>query len=205
MSTYPTTTSLAASRPMPGRRRSLAWAGYAAFAWAAAYAVFVRGYHAAGGTVGLPGRLEDPDGLRTASLVAGIVILAAGVGALAFVRSWGLRLPRLLVVVPALAGSAFAVGHALTGYVTKTLDLLGVIRLEFPGWAQVDEHALILWDLLFYEPWFLGLGVLVTLGAVHHHRRSGGSARALRRLLAAAATGTLVLTALACADLIARG
>jgi hypothetical protein len=139
-----------------GRPRSLAWAGYAAAAWAIAYAVAVRGYHAAGGTVGLPGRLEDP-------------------------------------------------AHALTGYVTKSRHLLGVMRLEFRGWARLDEGELILWDLLFYEPWFLGLGVLVTLGAVHHHRRTGGSARGARRLALATAAGTLALTALFCLQLAADG
>jgi hypothetical protein len=61
-----------------------------------------------------------------------------------------------------------------------------------------------LWDLLFYEPWFLGLGVLVTLGAVHHHRRSGGSVRAGRRLIALTALATLALTAFSCALVVAR-
>jgi hypothetical protein len=48
----------------------------------------------------------------------------------------------------------------------------------------------------FYEPWFLGLGILVTLGTLHHHRRTGASARGARRLLLAAAAGTLAITAL---------
>ena len=178
--------------------RSLAWAGYAAFGWATAYAVGVRGYQGLGGTLGLAGTLEDPAGMRQASLTAGAVLLLVGVGALAFVRPWGLRLPRWLVIVPALAGSAFAIAHALTGYVTKPLHLLGVIDLEFKGWKQLDERAMALWDLLFYEPWFLGLGILVTLGALHHHRRTGGSERARRRLVLATAAGTLALTAVAC-------
>jgi hypothetical protein len=121
------------------------------------------------------------------------------VGALAFVRPWGLRFPRRLVIIPALAGSAFSAAHALTAYVTKSLHLLGVIDLEFLGWKQLDEGSLIRWDLLFYEPWFLGLGILVTLGALHHHRRTGGSARGERRLLLGTAAATLVTTALASA------
>jgi hypothetical protein len=186
------------------RGRSLAWAGYAAFAWAAAYAIGVRGYHGLGGTVGLAGTFEDPDGMRQASLIAGAGILLVGVGALAFVRPWGLRLPRWLVIVPALAGSAYAAAHALTAYVTKPLHALGVVELRFDGWAQRDETAQFLWDLLFYEPWFLGLGVLVTLGAVHHHRRTGGSARAERRLVALTVLATLALTAFSCALVAAR-
>ena len=82
---------------------------------------------------------------------------------------------------------------------TKPLHLLGVIDLEFLGWKQLDEGALIRWDLLFYEPWFLGLGILVTLGALHHYRRTGGSARGERRLLLGTAAATLVTTALASA------
>lgn len=186
------------------RTRSLAWAGYAAFAWAAAYAIGVRGYHGLGGTVGLAGTFEDPEGMRQASLVAGAGILLVGVGALAFVRPWGLRLPRWLVIVPALAGSAYAAAHALTAYVTKPLHALGVVELRFDGWAQRDETAQFLWDLLFYEPWFLGLGVLVTLGALHHHRRTGGSVRAERRLVVLTTLATLALTALSCALVAAR-
>jgi Protein of unknown function (DUF3995) len=195
-----------AARPAsdrPRRRRlkrpSPAAAGYAAFAWAVVYAVGVRGYQGLGGTVGISGTFEDPDAMRRASLLAGVGILLVGVGALALVRPWGLRLPRWLVIVPALTGSAYAMAHALTAYITKPLHLLGVIELEFKGWAERDEGAQFLWDLLFYEPWFLGLGVLVTVATLHHHRRTGGSDRARRRLVAVTVAGTLALTALACA------
>lgn len=149
------------------------WAGYAACAWAAPYAIGVRGYQGLGGTVGLPGVLEDPAGGRRASLLAGALILVAGMAALALVRPWGLRLTRRLVVIAALAGSVLAITHALIAYVTKPLHLLGVIGLEFTGWKHLDETAAILWDLLFYEPWFLGLGALVTLAAPPSPRSGG--------------------------------
>jgi hypothetical protein len=190
--------------PTVASRRSLAWAGYAASAWAAAYAVGVRGYQGLGGTVGLAGTFEDPAGMRRASLVAGAGILLVAFGALAFVRPWGLRLPRRLVIVPALTGSAYAIAHALTAYITKPLDAAGVVQLHFDGWAHRNETAQLLWDLGFYEPWFLGLGVLVTLGALHHHRRTGGSARAERRLVLATVVGALALTSYACALVVAR-
>jgi hypothetical protein len=186
------------------RHRSSAWAGYAAFAWAAAYAIGVRGYQGLGGTVGIAGTFEDPEGMRRASLVAGAGILLVGIGALATVRPWGLRLPRWLVIVPALTGSAYAAAHALTAYVTKPLDALGVVHLRFDGWATRNQTGQFLWDLLFYEPWFLGLGVLVTLGAIHHHRRTGGSPHAERRLLVLTAAATVALTAIACAIVVAR-
>jgi hypothetical protein len=190
--------------PTVTARRSLAWAGYAAFAWAAAYAIGVRGYQGLGGTVGLAGTFEDPAGMRQASLVAGAGILLVAFGALAFVRPWGLKLPRRLVIVPALLGSAYAVAHALTAYITKPLDAAGVVELHFHGWAQRNETAQFLWDLCFYEPWFLGLGVLVTLGALHHHRRTGGSARTERRLVLATVIAALAITAYACALVAAR-
>jgi hypothetical protein len=186
------------------RQRSLAWAGYAAAAWAIAYAVFVRGYHALGGTVGLAGTFEDPAAMRRASLIAGVGILLVGIGALALVRPWGLRLPRWLVIVPAIAGSVYAISHALTAYVTKPLHALGIVELEFEGWASRDEAAQFAWDLLFYEPWFLGLGVLVTLATLHHHRRTGGSAHGARRLVAITVAATLALTLFACALVFAR-
>ena len=185
------------------RGRSLAWAAYAASAWALAYAVGVRGYQGLGGTLGLAGTFDDPDAMRRASLLAGSGILLVSVGALSLVRPWGLRLPRWLIIIPALTGSTYAAAHALTAYVTKPLHSLGVIDLEFRGWAELDEGTLILWDLLFYEPWFLGLGVLVTLGALHHFRRTGGSPAGARRLLAVTVTATLALTAYSCGLLIA--
>jgi Protein of unknown function (DUF3995) len=186
------------------RQRSLAWAGYAAAVWAIAYAVFVRGYHGLGGTIGLAGTFEDPAAMRRASLIAGVGILFVGLGALALVRPWGLRLPRWLVIVPALVGSGYSISHALTSYVTKALHALGVVQLEFEGWASRDEAAQFAWDLLFYEPWFLGLGVLVTLATLHHYRRTGGSAHGARRLVAITVAATLALTLFACAQVIAR-
>jgi hypothetical protein len=184
--------------------RPPAWAGYAACVWAVLYALGVRLYQGLGGTVGLSGTFQDPDGMRRASLIAAVGILLVGIASLALVRPWGLRLPRWLVIAPALAGSAYAAAHALTAYVTKPLHAFGVIQLQFHGWATRHEAAQFAWDLLFYEPWFLGLGVLVTLGALHHHRRTGGSARGAYRLAWTTVAGTLVLTAIACGIVIAR-
>ena len=87
--------------------RSVAWAAYAACGWAIAYAVGVRGYRASAGRSAWRA-VRGPRGFREASLLAGVFLLLVGLGALAFVRPWGLRLPRWLVIVPALAGSAFA-------------------------------------------------------------------------------------------------
>lgn len=182
--------------------RSFAWAGYAAFVWAVAYAIGVRGYHGLGGTFGVPGTFEDPARFRAASLVAGAGLFVAGLGTLALVRPWGLRLPRWLVIAPALAGAVIALTHALTAYVTKTLHLLGVIEIEFRGWVRPDERSLILWDLIFYEPWFLGLGVLVMLAVLHHYGRTGGTYRGQRRLAVVWGATSIVWTAVACVQFI---
>ena len=108
------------------------------------------------------------------------------------------------MIVPALVGSAYAMAHALTAYVTKPLDALDVVHLRFDGWATRNQTGQFLWDLLFYEPWFLGLGVLVTLGAIHHHRRTGGSAHTEHRLLVLTAAAAIALTAIACGIVVAR-
>jgi hypothetical protein len=185
--------SIAAPRRMLGP----GWAAYAAAGWAAAYAIFVRGYQGLGGTVGLSGTLEDPAGMRQASLLAGGFILLVALGELGLVREWGRRFPRWLVIAPALAGSIFAAAHAFTAYITKTLHMLGVIHLELRGWVHLDMGSAIRWDLLFYEPWFLGLAILTVLGTLHHYRRTGGSPAGARRLILVTAAGTLALTAYA--------
>ncbi len=97
---------------------TLRWTGYAAAAWAIAYAIGVRFYQAAGGTIGLSSQFEDLDEFQRASFNAGVFLLLVGIGALAFVRPWGLKLPRWLVIVPALTGSAVALAHGLTADVT---------------------------------------------------------------------------------------
>ena len=74
---------------------------------------------------------------------------------------------------------------------------LGVVDLQFHGWAHRNETAQFVWDLLFYEPWFLALGVLVTLGSLHHYRRTGGSAAGARRLGVLTVAATVALTAVA--------
>jgi hypothetical protein len=88
--------------------------------------------------------------------------------------------------------------------VTKPLDAAEVIELRFHGWATRREAAQFAWDLLFYEPWFLGLGVWVMLAALHHHRRTGGSARAAARLAWTTVAGALALATIACAVVVAR-
>src|SRR5918999_1410671 len=43
------------------------------------YAVFVRFYQAAGGRIGLPARITEPERMQQASYVAGLVVLVGGI------------------------------------------------------------------------------------------------------------------------------
>ena len=74
------------------------WAGYAACAWALAFAV-VHLYWGLGGAAGLPpGRsVADNTALLVIDLVAIPLCLAAAALALALVRPWGGRFPRWLL------------------------------------------------------------------------------------------------------------
>lgn len=197
-----------------GRGAGNAWrgAGWWGFGLAAGYAVFVRFYHAAGGTIGMPGRLEPSvaGDFAMASYLAGLLILVGGLAclylALPRVRAiprWfpsrpGEQIPAWLLaplcLVPTLIGAVYAVAHALLGVTTKILDLFGVVWLEYSDlWQELDRTALALWDILFYEPWFLAMGVCLALCGLRYLRDLGFSAHAVRRLAWALAGGAVLL------------
>ncbi|WP_134686602.1 DUF3995 domain-containing protein [Brevibacillus migulae] len=167
--------------------------GYAGCLWAIMYAVFVRFYQAAGGSVGLPGRLVNPEGFQMASYIAGVVVMLFGFFLLGLVKPWGKTVPAwmpliggssvhsLFLLVPMLIGSTFAIAHGVSGIVTKILHLAGIITIHFPGWIVLDVRGLILWDLLFYEPWFTVLGMLASMAAWNYARNSKISLPILRR------------------------
>ncbi|MFK9092778.1 hypothetical protein [Bacillus salipaludis] len=54
------------------------WPAYLGCIWAVMYAVFVRFYQAAGGTLGILGQVEDPKGMYMASYIAGVLIMTCG-------------------------------------------------------------------------------------------------------------------------------
>ncbi|WP_249365607.1 DUF3995 domain-containing protein [Cytobacillus citreus] len=169
------------------------WPGYVGFLWALFYAVFVRFYQAAGGSVGMPGQLIDPKSGYMASYVAGVEIMFCGFALLLLIKPWGKvvpnwvpviggrKIPCLLLLVPTLAGTAFLIAHGISGIITKSLHLLGVITIDFKWWSVVNVKSLVLWDLLFYEPWFIIMGILAGLTAFHYAQTSGISILMLRR------------------------
>lgn len=171
------------------------WPAYIGFLWALLYAVFVRFYEAATGTViGGYGKFSDPGAFSIASYAAGVLILLCGFILLGMGRSgegavpgWvplfrRKKIPRFLILVPTLAGVAFSIAHGITGIITKMLFLAGAIPLRLQGWAEVDMHQLALWDLFFYEPWFLVMGILAGLTAAHYAQASGVALPVFRRV-----------------------
>ena len=133
--------------------------------------------------------------MRRASLVAGAGILLVGSARCNVRLGCGSALARIVPRSPARPTPRPRADGVLT---TATSSA------QFRGWERRDQTAQFLWDLLFYEPWFLGLGVLVSLATLHHYRRTGGSARGGRLLMLMTAAATVAITAFACALVVMR-
>lgn len=156
------------------------------------YAVFVRFYQGAGGTIGLGGSVPaHPDTLQFASYLAGLLILLGGVVSLVLswpqLRHFPLGLPRIggrpvpvallapLGAAPALLGGLYAIVHGISGWVAKSLDLAGVAQVRIPpdGWDRYDRTAMDVWELVLYEPWFLAMGIALVLSVRQYARDVG--------------------------------
>jgi len=170
------------------------WPAYVGCTWAILYAVFVRFLEAAGGgIISMNGEFEDPKALSMASYIAGVVIMFCGFCLLGLVKPWGKVVPRwmpvisgrkihpLIMLIPTLIGTAFLLAHAVSGMLTKAFFLSGIITIDFPGWIQLNTQSLALWDLFFYEPWFLIMGLLAGLSAVHYALNSNIRFTVIRR------------------------
>jgi hypothetical protein len=172
------------------------WPGYAGCIWAVLYAVFVRFYQAAGGSIGIPGQPKDPEALYMVSYIAGLIIMFCGFALIALVKPWGKVVPnwipffggrkihRLIILIPTLLCTAFLIAHGVGGIVTKALHLTSIITLDnFPGFVELDVHRMVLWDFLVYEPWFFIMGILAGLTAAHYAQASGVPLSTLRRTM----------------------
>ncbi|QVQ53652.1 hypothetical protein J4H86_07985 [Spiractinospora alimapuensis] len=168
---------------------------------AAGYAVLVRFYQAAGGEIGLSGTMKEEfaAGFGMASYAAGLLILLAGLACLVLTRPALRRVPRRspvaaggavspwilgpLCLAPVVAGGAYAVSHAISGTITKGMDLVNPGTVNYPDvWANLDRTSVALWDIFLYEPWFLAMGVCLLLSAWRYLRDHGASDALLRRL-----------------------
>ncbi|RDW18501.1 DUF3995 domain-containing protein [Oceanobacillus arenosus] len=165
--------------------KSAVWPAYIGCLCAFMYAVFVRFYHAAGGTIGMPFKMKDPAMLNMASYIAGLVIMFCGFALIALIKPWSRTIPLkvpliggrkihpLTLLVPTLIGTAFLLTHGVSGMITKVLVLADVISMDFPAFVEVDVDHLALLDLLFYEPWFTFMGIMAGLTAAHYAQASG--------------------------------
>ncbi|MFI6346152.1 DUF3995 domain-containing protein [Streptomyces sp. NPDC050560] len=134
----------------------------------------VHVYWAVGGTWRVPvAARQDPGTVRAANWVvtAAMLVGAAWVPALNH-RAAG-RVPAWALLVPLWCGGVVCVSHAVFGFVTKTLYLLGAHgAVDFPAAHGVDPAALAhdhrlsaVRDLWLFEACFLVQGVLPALAA----------------------------------------
>ncbi|MDQ0698841.1 hypothetical protein QF048_005283 [Streptomyces sp. W4I9-2] len=187
--------------PPAARNQVRNWsaAGGWGFALGVGYAVLVRFYHAAGGEIGVAGKVSEQyvATLHMVSYLTGLVILVGAGACLVLAyrqfrvfprwvpRVGGTEAPhglvRAVVLAPALFGGTYAIGHWMTGTLTKILDLTGVITVEISeAWVTRDRVAGDLWEIFFYEPWFLAMGACLVLSGLQYARDSGVSRRAVR-------------------------
>lgn len=141
-----------------------AWAGYGVCAWALAYTA-LKLYWAAGGrallaTVGLPeATLQDPWFVLIGlwgTIILGVVAVLFG---LATVQSWGLFIPRWLLIADAFAACALFTLRAALGFVQDALLISGIISI-----SDAVDRSVIISHLLLWDPFFL-LGAIF-FGAV---------------------------------------
>ena len=164
--------------------KSSVWPAYVGCISAFMYAVFVRFYQAAGGTIGIPGEMKDPEVIHMGNYIAGVAILFCGLALIALIKPWsrivpinipvigGRRIHPLLLLTPTLIGAAFLMAHGVSGIITRILLLVGFIELDFPGFIKIDVRELALWELLFYEPWFVFMGIMAGLTSAHYAQAS---------------------------------
>lgn len=146
------------------------WAGVVGSAWALAY-VPIHLYWAATGDAwpidGLPEGLTEPR-WRQANWGATVVITGAAAVSLALVHPWGRRLPRSLLLGVAGVGAVFALLHWAAFSAATALTMAGVTDGEVTSFSR--------WNLFVFEPWFLGMGLLLAVAASQHARSTRGAA-----------------------------
>ena len=156
------------------------------------YAVFVRFYQAAGGRIGMAGSvLRDPATAQMASYAAGLLILLGAAACVVLTHPGARRLggrdaPATIVAVlcatPALLGGLFGMIHGIGGGTTHLMELMGMVSISYPAeaWAVHDVIGGDVWTVLFYEPWFLAMGLSLVLSVGVYVRQIGVGPRLLR-------------------------
>ena len=129
--------------------------------WAAWYAAY-RFYYAFGGQTGMVGRPATAAHFRDDNLVGAIIILTAGLLALAAAWGWRHRTIRGLVKTVGWVATVGSCMHALTLEILRMLSLSGLHPTHYPPglWVSLDRRQADLQDALFNEPWFFITGLL---------------------------------------------
>ncbi len=157
------------------RSRSLAWAGYAAWAWAVAFAA-LSFYWAVGGRFGVetnapaitkPVLAGDPGWIALLWLT-GVLKLIAALLALALVRPWGRALPRWLLLAGGWGAFAImAVYEGAASLLQHALMVAGAIATP-AGLGETSAR----WHLALWDPWWLLGGLLFGLATWAYQRRT---------------------------------
>lgn len=155
--------------------RPMAWAGYAACAWACVFAT-ASFYWAAGGIAGVdtnapaitkPVLAHDPTWIAILWGTGALKIIAALL-ALALVRPWGRMIPRWLLLVAAWGASALmGLYEGAASMIQHALMVAGVIDIP-AGLGSTSAR----WHLLLWDPWWLVGGILFGLAAWSYQRGS---------------------------------
>ncbi|HLZ71813.1 MAG TPA: DUF3995 domain-containing protein [Dehalococcoidia bacterium] len=156
------------------RSPSLAWAGYAAFAWAMLFAA-LSFYWAAGGAAGVETNApaitrlvlaRDPVWIAILWATGALKVLA-GLLALALVQRWGRVLPRRLLLAAGWAAFAImALYEGAASLVQHALMVSGAISTP-AGLGETSAR----WHLFLWDPWWLLGGVLFGLAAWRRQQR----------------------------------
>lgn len=133
-------------------------------AWALAY-LPIHVYWAVNGGLwpldDLPAGLEVTE-WKQANWGASVIIVGAALICLALDRPWADVLPRRMVLGIAYVGAAFAILHWVVFSAESVLRIVGVVDQPVTSFTR--------WNLFVFEPWFLGMGVLLALAARHRAR-----------------------------------
>lgn len=150
------------------------WVGYAAGAWAFAFAA-MSFYWAVGGTVGIAMQapsikelaVERPAWFVATLWATGALKALAGLLALALVRGWGSLVPRWILLV-----AAWGVGALLSLYGGANLGVRGLMAVGVMSTPESMHSAAARWHLLLWDPWWLLGGVLFGVAAWGYQRGS---------------------------------
>ncbi len=152
----------------------MAWAGYAACAWAFVFAA-MSFYWAAGGTAGadtIGPTIKELALAREPWFVAvlwltGAMKVIAGLLALALVRPWGRPVPHWMLLV-----AAWGTGALLVLYGGVNLAVRGLMTIGAMNTPESMHSTAARWHLLLWDPWWLLGGLLFCAAAWHYQRRS---------------------------------